>query len=164
MKPRRPTRLPSWHEWSIYGALGALLITGLAWLVFDKWIRVAGEFGPEHHPAEHILIILHGIAAYAFLIVAGALIPVHVKVGWSTARNRISGIALASILIFLALTALGLYYIGGDTPRDWSSLAHWTVGIVAIPAFLIHMIRGLSPATPRRVKSAHHRGRPRRGD
>lgn len=162
--PRRPTRLPRWHEWSIYGMFGALLVTGLAWLAFDKWVRIPGEFGPEHHPAEHVLIILHGICAYAFLIVAGALIPVHVKIGWSTARNRASGATLASILGFLALTAIGLYYIGGEAARDWSSLSHWVVGIAALPAFLIHIIRGLRSSTPRRATSPRRRGRPRPGD
>ena len=162
MTSRRPTRLPVWHEWAIYGAFGSLLVTGLAWLVFDKWVRIAGEFGPEHHPAEHVLIILHGIASYAFLIIAGALIPVHMKVGWSTARSRVSGITLASILGFLALSALGLYYIGNEVARDWGSLSHWVMGIVALPALLIHVIRGRRSTTQRPAKSPHPQDRPRR--
>lgn len=161
MSARRPTRLPRWHEWSIYLGFGILLLTGLAWLAFDKWVRIVGEFGPEHHPVQHLLIIIHGIAAYAFLIVAGALIPVHVKVGWSTARNRVSGVTIASLLGFVALTALGLYYAGGDVAREWSSLAHWIVGIVAAPALLIHVVRGLRGATPPRAGSPRQQGRPK---
>jgi hypothetical protein len=156
---RPPTRLARWHEWSIYSLFGLLLATGVAWLVFDKWVRVAGEFGEEHHPAEHLLIILHGIGAYAFLVIAGALIPVHVKVGWSMAKNRTSGITLAAILGFLALTALGLYYVGDEAARDWSSLAHWAIGIVALPILLIHVLRGLRPAIPRRATSQRRPGR-----
>lgn len=161
MSARRPTRLPRWHEWSIYLGFGILLLTGLAWLAFDKWVRISGEFGPEHHPGQHLLIIIHGIVAYAFLIVVGALIPVHVKVGWSTARNKVSGLTTASLLGFVALTALGLYYAGGDTAREWSSLAHWIVGIVVAPALLIHVLRGLRGATPRRAGSPRPRGRPK---
>ena len=161
MTARRPTRLPRWHEWAVYSAFGALLLTGLAWLCFDKWVRVAGEFGPEHHPAEHVMLIVHGAAAYVFLIVAGALIPVHVKLGWSIGRNRVSGVTLAAILGVLALTALGLYYFGGDTARGWSSISHWTIGTAALPALVIHVIRGRRGATPRRAKSPPRRGRRR---
>ncbi len=161
MSARRPTRLPRWHEWSIYVGFGMLLLTGLAWLGFDRWIRIAGEFGPEHHPGQHLLLVVHGAAAYAFLIVVGALVPVHVKVGWSTARNRLTGLAIASLLGFLALTALGLYYIGGDVGREWSSLAHWIAGIVAAPALIIHVLRGLRGTTPPRGVSPRRQGRPR---
>jgi len=33
MTVRRPTKLPRWHEWSIYLTFGLLLVTGAAWLV-----------------------------------------------------------------------------------------------------------------------------------
>lgn len=159
----RPTQLARWHEWSIYLLFGALLISGLGWLVLDKWVRVAGEFGPEHHPAQHELIIVHGIVAYLFLLAAGALVPVHVKGGWAMGRNRVSGVTLAIALGVAALTALGLYYIGGDEARSWSSLVHWVIGLVAFPALAIHVVRGLGVATPRRAVSRHQRGRPKRG-
>ena len=56
------------------------------------------------------MLILHGIAAYALLLVAGALIPVHIKVGWSIRRNLLSGLAVVVVLAVLGLTALALYY------------------------------------------------------
>jgi hypothetical protein len=163
MTTRRPTRLPRWHELAVYVGFGALLITGVAWLALDQWVRVAGEFGPEHHPAQNIVLIVHGVAAYAFLIVAGALIPVHVKLGWSIGRNWISGVTLASILGVLSVSALGLYYLSGDAARGWSSLAHWTIGLIALPALLIHVIRGRRGITLPRAGSPRRRGRPTPG-
>ena len=56
MSSRRPTRLPSWQEWAVYVSLGLLAASGLAWLLLDQWVRVAGEFGPEPHPAERIAL------------------------------------------------------------------------------------------------------------
>ena len=150
---RRPTRLPRWHEWAIYIAFGLLLLTGIAWLVLDQWVRVAGEFGPEHHPAEHAALIVHGIAAYLFLLAAGALVPVHVKLGWSIGRNKVSGVTLAGLLGLLALSALGLYYLGGEDARGLASIAHWTTGLVALPALIVHALRG------RRDPSRKPRGR-----
>lgn len=157
---RRTTRLPRWHEWSIYAGFAALLGSGLAWLVFDKWVRVAGEFGPEHHRAQHMVLIAHGVAAYLFLLLAGALIPVHVKFGWTTKKNLVSGLALAAILGLLGLTALGLYYIADEDVRAWSSLVHWVVGIASTAALLVHVVQGLRGATPRPVTSPPRRGRP----
>ena len=161
MTVRRPTKLPRWHEWSIYVTFGLLLVTGVAWLVLDHWVRVEGEFGPEHHPAEHLMLILHGIAAYAVLIVAGALIPVHIKLGWSIRRNLRSGIAIASALVVLGFTALGLYYLSAEGPRALASLAHWLVGIAAAPLLAVHVIRGRA-VTPPPARSPRRRGPPKR--
>lgn len=141
-KRARPTRLPPWQEYAVYVSLGALIVTGLAWLALDQWVRINGEFGVEHHPAERAALIIHGVAAYAFLIVAGALVPVHVKAGWGLGRNRGSGLALGIGCIIAAITALGLYYLGGEGTRSAASLAHWLVGLAVIPALLIHAIRG----------------------
>lgn len=151
MTGRRPTRLPRWHEWAIYILFVVLLLTGLAWLALDQWVRVTGEFGPERHPAEHAALIVHGIAAYVFLMAAGALVPVHIKQGWSVGRNKASGLTVASLLGLLALSALGLYYLGGDVARNTTSIVHWAIGIGALPALLVHALGGRrGPAKKRR--------------
>ena len=142
MNARRPSRLPRWQEWSVYFSSSLLIASGTAWLIFDQWVRIAGEFGGERHPAQHMTLILHGVAAYAFLIVAGSIIPVHVRLGWTLRRNRKSGLTLAMLCILLAVTALGLYYLGDDVSRHWASLVHWVVGLAALPALVLHAING----------------------
>ena len=142
MNPPRPTRLPRWQELAVYLTLGALLVSGVAWLVLDQWVRLEGEFGPEHHPAQHWLLIGHAVFAYGALIVAGAMIPVHIKLGWAIRRNRESGTVLAATLTVLAVTALGLYYVGEEVARHWTSVVHWIVGLLLLPAILVHAIRG----------------------
>jgi hypothetical protein len=141
-KARRPGRLPGWQEWSVYVGFGLLAATGIAWLLLDTFVRVAGEFGPEHHPAEQWTLIAHGVAAYAFLIVGGAMIPVHVTLGWNTRRNLKSGLTLAAVLLFLGATALGLYYLGDEIGRNLVSIVHWSVGLIAFPVLLIHALVG----------------------
>jgi hypothetical protein len=144
MTRRRPTNLPRWQELAVYLSFGLLLATGIAWLVFNTWVRVQGDFGPEHHPAEHMVLIAHAIGAYAFLIVLGAMTPVHIPLGWNRRRNLVSGITLVTVCGLLGLTALGLYYVGQDLLRGWTSLVHWTVGLAALPALLLHVTRGRS--------------------
>lgn len=146
MTKKRPGALPRWHEWSVYFGFGLLLATGIAWLLLDKFVRIAGEFGPEHHPAEHAALILHGAVAYGFLIVGGAMIPVHITLGWNTKRNRKTGIVFVATLLFLAATALGLYYVGEDALRARLSLIHWSAGLFALPVLVLHALRGRNRA------------------
>lgn len=162
MTKRRPTNLPRWQELAVYLSFGLLLVTGLVWLLLDTWVRVQGDFGPEHHPAEHWVLIVHAIGAYGFLVILGAMIPVHIPLGWHQRRNLASGITLLTICGLLGLTALGLYYIGEDVARSWTSLIHWTVGLVALPALLIHVLRRAAITQPR-AGSPRRRGRPKRG-
>lgn len=141
-KQRRPGRLLRWQEWSVYTSFGLLFATGVAWLLLDSFVRITGEFGPEHHPAEPWALMTHGIVAYAFLVVAGAMIPVHITLGWNTRRNLKSGLTLTGTLLLLASTALGLYYNGDEVGRHWVSVVHWGVGLVALPALMVHALRG----------------------
>jgi hypothetical protein len=154
-KPRRPTRLPHWQEWSIYLSFGALLATGVVWLLLDWFVRVNGEFGPEHHPAEHWMLVAHGAAAYAFLVIVGAALPVHVVLGWNIGRNLKTGMTFLGASLILGVSALGLYYLGGDAARTQASLIHWIIGLAAAPVLLIHALRGRSglSATRPRAKS-----------
>lgn len=140
---RRATRLPNWQEWSVYAGASLLVGTGMAWLAFDRWVRVDGVFGPEHHPAEHWVLIAHGVGAYLFLVVVGAMIPVHFLMGWRTRRNLVSGISVAGLCAILGLTALGLYYFGDELLRGWTSFIHWTVGLLFLPVIIIHILNGL---------------------
>ena len=117
-----------------------------------RWVRVSGEFGPEHHPVEHMLLVAHAIVAYAFLVILGAMIPVHIPLGWNRRRNRLSGSFLVGLFALLSLTALGLYYIGEDALRAWTSLIHWVVGIAALPGLLVHVIRNRRLITTARTR------------
>ena len=140
-KDRSPNRLPRWQEWSIYLGFGLLFSTGVIWLLLDWFVRVPGEFGPEHHPAQHWSIIIHGISAYFFLATMGSLLPLHIKLGWILGQHRWSGSALAGTLLLLSLTALGLYYAADDLSRSWTSIVHWCVGLLALVTILLHVLR-----------------------
>ena len=154
---RRPGRLPRWQEWAVYLSFALLLATGVAWLLLDCFIRVEGEFGPEHHPAQQMTLILHGVVAYAFLILCGAMIPVHIPGGWTAKRNVKSGITLVATLLLIGATALGLYYLGNEELRTGFGTVHWVVGLVALPLLLAHILsgrRGVAVAREQAVASS----------
>ena len=143
-KDRSPNRLPRWQEWSIYLGFGLLFASGVVWLLLEWLVRITGEFGPEHHPAQHWSLIIHGIAAYFFIATIGSLIPVHIKLGWILGGQRLSGSALAGTLLLLSLTALGLYYASDDLLRNWTSVTHWSLGLFSLLAIVLHVLRARS--------------------
>ena len=107
------------------------------------------------------MLIGHAVGSYVFLVVLGAMIPVHIPLGWHQRRNLASGITFVTICAFLGVTALALYYVGEDTLRGWTSSIHWVVGLVALPALLIHVVRRRA-LTPPPAKSPRRRGQPKR--
>ena len=144
--------LPRWHEWLVYATAGLLPVSGAAWLILDRFGKIQGEFGPEQSPALPWLLMAHGVLAYAFLVVAAMLVPVHVRLGWNAGRNRKSGLLLVSIGLILAVTGLGLYYLSAEGVRSLSSTAHWVIGLALPIGLIVHVIRGksgrLTPTRP----------------
>ena len=162
MSDRRPGKLARWQELSVYAGGSFLLATGLVWLVLDTWVRVPGEFGDEPHPAEHWALVLHGIAAYLFLICLGALVPVHVLSGWKVRRNRLTGATVLAVSAALAATGLGIYYASLDEGRFWVSTLHWGIGLLVLPFLAVHIVQGRRTGwkrapVPRRRKAASRR-------
>ena len=141
-RPHFALRLPRWQEAAVYAGGGVLAASGAAWLVLHDFLTVRGDFGPQPHPLEHPVLIVHGVAAAAFLIVAGAMIPVHVRLGLAGVRNRVSGIATGAGLLLLAASGAGLYYVGDEGWRAGVSTAHWAAGLAATAVLAWHAVAG----------------------
>ena len=141
-RPQFSIRLAGWHEWLVYGVAGLLFVTGGAWLLLDRFGKVHGEFGPEPNHALPWMLLVHGTAAYGFAIVAAMLVPVHMRLGWNSGRNRPSGLFLIGISLFLLLSGLALYYSTDEVLRAAVSLSHWVAGLALPVLVLIHLVRG----------------------
>ena len=118
-------RLAASLRLSLYAVTAALLATGLAWLA-------ARNAAPQ---LASPLMSLHGACAMVIGAVAGAIAALHAPAAWREARNRASGVALATLLTVAAATGWLLYYAGGESLRAAASLLHWVLGI-GIPALL----------------------------
>lgn len=140
-KPKNGPKLRPWQEAGVYGVFGLLAATGVAWLLLHHFGQVEGEFGPTVNPAEHPLIVVHGVLSFGFLLLGGIILEGHVPAAWSKRRNLYTGVGLLVALGLAALTALGLYYLADDRLRGWTSLAHWTVGLAALAVLAPHAIR-----------------------
>jgi hypothetical protein len=119
---------------ALYAAFALLFVTGAAWLIADQLKdSPSGEFWQA---TTANLLMVHGGAAMATLLLLGALFPTHIARAWRGSLNRVSGAVMAATNVALIVTAFGLYYLGSDTARPWISEAHIAVGL-ALPALLI---------------------------
>jgi hypothetical protein len=128
-----------WSRRLLYGVLGALWVSGAAWLYLQYLAPAGADFGA--HPAQPLWMKLHGLAAMAFLIILGALLPSHVAPGWPKKRQRRSGVALLSLLGVLALSGWGLYYLSDEQGRHGLSLLHWGLGLAGPLFCLAHILK-----------------------
>ena len=158
-------RLSTGHRQWIYWAAALLFGSGALWLICHYFVSVEGEFGPVPHPAESWALRVHGAAAMLTLVVAGSLIPIHVRRAWHQRRNLLPGTLLASVLLLLTISGYALYYFAGEQARPLISVLHWGVGLAAPALLLWHIASGratlvgkrtdvrepAAPAEPRRV-------------
>jgi hypothetical protein len=133
-------RLEASFRWTVYGVAAALFVTGAAWLAAD-----ALKDGPSGDAWQEIganLLMVHGGAAMAMLMVFGALFPLHVRRGWRARKNRVSGGVMVTLNALLIATAFGLYYCGSELMRPWISDAHIAAGFALAALIVIHPLIG----------------------
>ena len=131
---------------SLYAVFSVLFITGVAWLPADRLKSADG--GDVWSGLAPVLLMLHGGAAMLALMLLGALVPLHLWPAWRRDKNRAMGVAAASFTTSLIVTAFGLYYIGSDIFRGWTSDLHIVLGL-AFPALLTaHVVSGKQRSSP----------------
>jgi uncharacterized BrkB/YihY/UPF0761 family membrane protein len=116
------------------------LITGAAWLLADA--LKDGPSGDVWQAVAANLLMLHGGAAMAMLMVFGALFPLHVRRAWRARKNRLSGGTMVTVNGLLIVTAFGLYYSGSELVRPWISDAHIAAGFALAILTVIHILFG----------------------
>jgi len=117
----------------------AVVGTGTLDWIFDKWVRVQGAFGPEHHPLQPWISRAHTASAYLILISFGYLLHSHVRPGLKGKRKKVSGIAIVTFLSILAASSLPILYAADGMIRDTSTAVHTYMGL-SIPLLLgIHL-------------------------
>ena len=138
----KTAKLARWQIRLLCWSGSLLWVTGAAWLLLHHFFQIEGEFGPEANPAEPWLLRLHGAAMLAALLGAGSLLVVHVWRGWTYRNQRVLGSVLTAIVGTLMVSGYLLYYVTDDTLRDSVSVAHWIVGILILPLFVLHYRQG----------------------
>lgn len=158
MSNTRSARLARWQIMLLTISGSLLWLSGGAWLLLHHFGQVQGEFGPELNPLEPWLLRLHGLVLIPALVGFGGLLVVHFPKGWKDVPQRHIGLGLTAIIGLLIVSGYLLYYLGDETLRSWTSIVHWTIGLLVPTIFIWHFIHGQSkrrgkrPATKTSIK------------
>ena len=132
---------PTWFYISLLIALFGLAISGLLLIPtslemrfeWDVFWRLSGE-------QRLVSVAIHTTLSYLILVKIGALSRVHMQAGLKNKRNRISGISLIILFTLLALTGVGLFYLGEESWILPTSSLHIFAGIALIGVFTSHFL------------------------
>ena len=130
-----------------------LWASGLLWLLLENFFVREGAFGPEKSPVEPWALRVHGIFGALTLFLFGLLWGTHVQTAWRFGRKRYSGGTLTGVLILLAVTGYLLYYVADDRLRSFTSIAHWSIGVILPVLFVNHRFKFLNRWWARQRKS-----------
>jgi hypothetical protein len=132
---------PKWFPRFVIGSVAALFVTGCLLIPTALFFRLEWDVPWRLVSGAHIAVaVVHVALAFVVLGLIGAIWSVHMRLGWRRHQSRVTGAGLVAIFISLALTGLGLFYIGeAQTWLAATSIIHMVIGI-ASPFFLAYHI------------------------
>jgi uncharacterized membrane protein len=133
----------------VLAACGIIALSGVAWMVIG-WNLDAADYSNPLRTWRHRALVLHGVAAYALLWIAGRLYALHQQGNWRAQRNRASGLGLSLALLLLAASGLTLYYPPHEDWRDAFSMLHQILGAALVLLIPLHVWLGKKGRQQRR--------------
>jgi len=122
-------------------AVWLVMLSGVLWIALG-WMLNADDYSDPLRAWRHRVLVLHGVAAYLLLWIAGRLYALHQQGNWRARRNRSSGLILSAALLLLAGSGLTLYYPSHEDWRDAFSLLHQILGISLTLLLPLHVWLG----------------------
>ena len=126
----------------LFITLGVLYATGIIWLILHYLLVTESEYVAIQSPLEPLVMVIHGSMVPFFLMVVGALFPLHIERAWKSKKNIITGIIVLTVIAVLIGSGCLLYYCGNETLRKFSSLSHSIIGALVVPVFIAHIYFG----------------------
>jgi hypothetical protein len=122
-------RMPAGKRLAIYLVLGALWLSGCAWLALDQFFESTGDFGKMPNPWEPAILLAHGIIAILSVYLLGWVTARHVLRWWPGGLRRLSGGALAAFFLLLGVSGFALFFVSDDRWQHWAAIAHDALGL-----------------------------------
>jgi hypothetical protein len=140
---QRLTGYPHWFYAALMGLLLSLFASGVCLLPTMLELRLELDTG-LHLDGDLRLAgaALHTFASFIMVGVVGAMMTIHMRVGWRRRLNRFSGIALLAFCALLLLSAIGIFYAGDESISRDSSVIHAAAGLLAFPLYAWHAAKG----------------------
>ena len=134
---------PRWFSPFLLSVLLAMLVTGLLLAPTTLVMRFDLALPWRLPGAGRILTAaLHAGAGFIAAMLMGALWSVHMRAGWRRRRQRVSGALCGALLLVLALSAVGVYYLGEEISGTVAATTHLAAGVLLVLPFGWHWWRG----------------------
>lgn len=133
---------PKWFTANfISTCAGILFLTGILLAPTTLQVRLDRTLPWRLEADSRVVVVaLHALVSFIAIAIVGALSTIHMRREWHHKRNRVSGITLVSIFVFLSLSGLGIYYFGNETLSLFSSMSHMIVGILILGFYVWHLM------------------------
>lgn len=128
-RARHYRRMSKGQRLAVYWVVGALWVSGCAWLCLDRFFSRREQFGYTPHPLEAPMLLAHGVIAIFSMYLLGWLTARHVLRWWPARLRRLSGGALAAFLAMLAASGFALFFISNDEWQHLAALSHDVLGV-----------------------------------
>ena len=140
---RRLSGYPEWFYQVTITMLAGLLMSAVLLIPNTLEMRLDVDV-PIHVTGNYRLFgaVVHSLTGFLSMGLLGALIPLHIRLGWRRRINRFSGCTLLIIFALLLFSAIGIYYIGNPDLSRFVSLFHTLVGLTLILFFIWHSVQG----------------------
>lgn len=135
-------RLPFLFRWFLYAVITCSWMTGIAFFILREYMVIEGDFGPQMHPLQFPMLMVHGFCAFLMIFGAGGMLFAHVPHGWKSGRQRILGSVITAVVLLQVFSGYLLYYLDGDFARLISGYIHLAIGLFVPFVLLAHVRTG----------------------
>jgi heme A synthase len=127
---------PSWFISALLGTLLLVFVSGCLLAPTTLVMRLDADLAWRLPGAGRVAVAaMHAAAGLLTFAWLGSLWTVHMRINWRRHRQRVSGAALGILLLVLAASAVGVYYLGDDTLGTAAALLHLGCGLALAAPF-----------------------------
>jgi hypothetical protein len=150
MKRAAMAGYPQGFQSLLWLTLATMLLSGSWLLPLTLQMRLGLEL-PAFTVTAHraLAATIHGSAAFALLMLLGALAAVHMRAGLQRQQLRTTGLLLLAAMLALIVSALVLYYSGHEQLSAVASVTHVLSAAATTVLLIIHAVAGRQLHAPR---------------
>ncbi len=137
------SRIPLNYRTILFTVLAISWISGIVFYIFNNWVTIEGDFGPEKHPWQFPTLMIHAAMAFILMIMVGGILMNHIPTSWRTKRLRKIGLTLVTLFTIQVVTAYLLYYLANEEIRLIVSYIHLINGACFPIVLIIHIVLGV---------------------
>ena len=119
----------------------SLFFTGATWWAFEKWVRIKGPLGEDHHPLQQLLLRVHGVIAYGVLLIIGYLIHAHIRPGLKNPKKyklKTGWMMMIATSLLIFSSVMDLFGPEGVF-HDVLVQVHWYLGLGFPVLLFVHL-------------------------